>query len=229
MQTENIINYIKQGVSYSNKEIRKYIIIFSLSFIMITTIIGVVVKGCYLISSVFFDTFSLLSIISIFLLTSHSTPRTIKKRILMNLILSTYCFTGVSLIAFFVWTLIFEVNVFILLIILPPIITYIFAFSITIYKLRTHNYKIKKTSAITTGGALSGTAGLLGMIISKHFLPDDNLFGIIVLLVILILFQCILSIGFNNIIKLFYMKKLEKQDIIINEVIDEKTVFVNKK
>lgn len=229
MQIDNIINYIKKGVSYSNKEMRKYIIVFSLSFIMITTIIGIVVKGYYLIASVIFDVFSILSIIAIFLLTKKTLPRTIKKRILMNLILSTYCFIGVSLLAFFVWTLIFEVNIFILLIILPPVITYVFAFFITINKLKAQNTKIKKTTVITTGSAMCGTAGVLGMIISKHFLRNNNFVGIIVLLAILVLFQCILSIGFNNIIKLFYMKKLEKQDIVINETIDEYTVFVNGK
>lgn len=232
MNINNTINFIKRGMNYENGLLRKGC--FALGFFSLLAIVpGIVLGDEILTISIIMQFVSLMNTIIIFVLTTN--PRTIKKRLWINLIFPICTIINLLLFSVIIYINLFGINIGIVALFLPTILTATLVYFRTIQLLKKDVFICKKVSSnnialsFTFTGVCSASSGLFGMKLGETLFKDASQMTItFVILSIMVLGTCLLSISVNNILKLHYMYKLKKLDITVNQVIIPGIIYLQK-
>lgn len=233
MNKENIIGFIKRGMNYDNSLLRKGC--FAFDYLSLLAIIfGIVLGGKVLAISIAMQLVALFNHVIISILIAKQ--RTIKKRLLINLIFPLCAIINLLLLSIIIYINAFGVNLGMVILLFPVILTVTLVSIRTIYLLKKDDFSHKKVRSsniilsFTCTGICSPFSGILGMRLGETLFKDANqTTAVIFLLSVMILGTCLFSISTNNIFKLYYMHKLEKMGITINRAITPGIIYLQKK
>jgi len=208
MFEENIKNYVLAGCNripdekYYRRTVNGTLLLTLLGGIYP----GVVLKGGYLLITVLLLLLNILSIWKIYSFTSGGY--TYKGSLVLNCILCTAWVLEFSLLELMYFSMLKGFHISVLLLYVPVILFPLILGFIAHKNMHTKRRAAPKSVIGATVGAVGLVSGLLGRRIAKTYFSDvDQATAIIIVLACLVIVSTIISAGFLDVQRLYYMKK----------------------
>ncbi len=231
---ESIREYIKRGANLDIGLIRSYILLLSFLFVF-SMLFGFFSKNTFaLIISIVMQIISLVFIPIIFGYTKGQY--TIRKRLITNILISTFFSINFTLFSITIYICEFQLDFMVPILFILPIICgcLFYIFSIVKGKIISTSSAVKDKRlpsiyrTVSGIGAIGIAGGILGTNLAKLALKDVTISSSLIFVIPFISTACILTLSVGNIVKLGYMKKLQKIGVDINENITSGIRYVKR-
>jgi len=217
---ENYIDYIRVGVILTyNKEFLKIFTPAKLFLAMICGVVpGIVLGGFWWRISVLMCVEVLVTAVVLKLLLSRQP--TIKKRLVATSVISSSLIFELTLIELMFFALFWKFNAFLLLLLLPPILTPLLLGYRVSKKIKVDGVVVTNDFSHYKSGLIGLQSGLAGLGIGSFFRNVDQKTALIIALACFTAVNCILSCGLLSFQRLFFLCKIEKLGVLVDGMFD---------
>lgn len=203
MNKDNIEKFISYGLNtvQGKKEIRNLSLGINFIFV-IGFIYGIVLGGTSRIIGITMLTVSLLSIVTTYI---FSYKLSLKNRIIINSIISTEMVLNTLLFEFIIYSMLYDLDVFVLFLLIPPVSSFLIYFLIINKELKKDICNFKEVSKKRIK-IFSMLGGIVGVFIAKSFFSNvQQRTALLLLLIFLMFISTVFSFGLINYVKLHYL------------------------
>lgn len=218
MDRMNLMEYLESGlIRDSSPKIYRTLVSGSGGWTLIGLIYGLVLKNYWIYLSVFMLVAFLVAATIVIVLSSRKL--TIRRRLVIQTVISISWVVQISLIEIIIFTMAYGWHICLLLLFFPTILIPLLLGIRTSRMIKKEGYISKKITASSL--TLTGTmTGLIGMNFGAIFRNIEQREAIILTLLVMLLLNCIFSIGLLYTQKLYYLFKCEKLGILSADSFD---------